>query len=542
MRPAAFRLIPFIWLLLAIPGIANDQRVYSVGTDGSGNVAIAGSFQGTLDLGDGAFSSLGYSDIFVAKFDPDGNPLWSRAFGSDNWDSATASIVDPVDDVLVTGYFHGTVDFGDGPLVGAGNDDIFLVKFDPDGDALWTRRFGDEKNQYSSRMALDASGNVLVAGHFDGTVDFGTGPLTSDASTGIFLVKFDPDGNALWSREFAGADYQAVGGLAVDKQGNVIFAGAFADTVDFGGGPRASRGTLDFFIAKLDADGNYMWDRIAGDANYQDCTCIALDAAGDIFAGGRYYGVLDFGIGSLVGQGNVDAYLVKFDPDGHALWDHGFGTEAYEFVSSLAVDGSDLLVTGFFYGTLDLGGGPLVNTGRDDLFLASFDADGNHLWSRNYENVISDYGSAITVDDSGQFFVGAGFHGTVDLGAGPAAGVSKGGFVAKWDPSGYLDWDRILGAPPLPPRTSLGPNFPNPFSPSTTIQYSLKAQAGVVVDIFDATGRLVARLDQGVHERGIHHATWDGRDDRGRAVESGVYFYRLENAGGSPSGKMILLR
>jgi hypothetical protein len=98
--------------------------------------------------------------------------------------------------------------------------------------------------------------------------------------------------------------------------------------------------------------------------------------------------------------------------------------------------------------------------------------------------------------------------------------------------------------PPL--RPILGQNYPNPFAATsgakTRIEFSLAAASRAVLGIYDVTGRLVARLDQGIRDAGKHTAEWDGRDARGRAVESGVYFYRLEGEVRIGPRQLLLIR
>jgi flagellar hook assembly protein FlgD len=89
---------------------------------------------------------------------------------------------------------------------------------------------------------------------------------------------------------------------------------------------------------------------------------------------------------------------------------------------------------------------------------------------------------------------------------------------------------------------TLGRNYPNPFNPATTIEYTLSEQSSAVLGIYNAAGRLVVRLDQGVRDVGTHRAEWNGRDASGRVVGSGVYFYRLEGAPGVMARKMVLLK
>lgn len=126
---------------------------------------------------------------------------WSQHFGDADEQSANSVAVDGSGNVFVTGYFSGTADFGGGPLTSAGGD-IFVAAFGASGSHLWSRRFGDADFQEGQEVATDGSGNVVVTGYFSGTADFGGGPLTSTGSEDIFVAKFDVDGGHVWSRRF----------------------------------------------------------------------------------------------------------------------------------------------------------------------------------------------------------------------------------------------------------------------------------------------------------------------------------------------------
>lgn len=89
----------------------------------------------------------------------------------------------------MTGEFLGSIDLGSGMLASAGLYDIFLASFDPDGNPLWSRSFGDAKLQKGQSLAGGADGTVVVAGEFSGTIDLGTGPLTSQSGNSTFLAK-----------------------------------------------------------------------------------------------------------------------------------------------------------------------------------------------------------------------------------------------------------------------------------------------------------------------------------------------------------------
>jgi hypothetical protein len=163
---------------------------WSVAFDSWGNVAITGEFYGNVDFGGGLINGAGGGDAFLAKFNKTGSHLWSQGFGSVSSQSGESVAFDSWGNIDLVGEFRGTVDFGGDTLTSAGSRDIYLVKFDSSGTHLWSQRFGDGSNQFVRGSAIDPWGNVVMTGLFEDTVDFGGGPLISTGSYDIYLVKF----------------------------------------------------------------------------------------------------------------------------------------------------------------------------------------------------------------------------------------------------------------------------------------------------------------------------------------------------------------
>jgi len=179
-------------------GGAGCEWVGGVAVDRSGNVVVTGYFEGTVDFGGGPLTSAGFGDVFVASYSPAGAHRWSKRFGSSkSYGLGRGVAVDKSGNAVVTGDFEGTVGFGGAPLKSAGEDDTFVASFDPTGTHRWSKRFGSASSEHydgttfgdSYGVALDGSGNVVVTGTFQETVDFGGGPLTSASCTDIFLLR-----------------------------------------------------------------------------------------------------------------------------------------------------------------------------------------------------------------------------------------------------------------------------------------------------------------------------------------------------------------
>ncbi len=130
-----------------------------------------------------------------------------------------AVAVDNLGNTLLIGDFAGAVDFGGGALTSAGQTDVFVAKLDSAGAFVWAKRFGDNQAQNGRGIAVDGAGNVFITGSFASKIDFGGGALTTAGGTDVFVAKFDPDGNHLWSKRFGDAQAAERKAVAVDLAG-----------------------------------------------------------------------------------------------------------------------------------------------------------------------------------------------------------------------------------------------------------------------------------------------------------------------------------
>lgn len=364
------------YLWAKVFGDVDNQEADAIAVDGSGNVVVTGVVSGSIDFGQGSLPCPAGDCVFVAKLAPTGAPLWGKVFGNANYGTGAGIAVDSSGNVFVTGFVNGSADFGGGTLMSAGGDDIFVVKLDPTGGLLWAKLFGDISNQKGTGIATDASGNVLVTGHVKGSVDFGSGPMASPVADAIFVAKFDPTGAPVWSSLFpdvSGKGNTATG-IAADVSGNVLVTGWVSGSVDFGSGPLTSAGGFDVFLAKFDLGGTLLWSHLFGDAASQVGWGVAVDPTANIVVTGYFSGAVDFGTGTgeIVSAGLADIFIAKFKPDGTALWSKRFGDPTNQAGFGVATDpSSNIVVTGYIRGTIDFGiPPPLTSMGGEDIFIA----------------------------------------------------------------------------------------------------------------------------------------------------------------------------
>ncbi|MEP7121316.1 MAG: hypothetical protein ABJE95_10420 [Byssovorax sp.] len=391
------------------------QVATGVAVHGGGPV-ITGNLTGSADFGGGALTSVGATDVFVASFDYLGQPLWSKRFGDAVAQTAARVAVDAQGNVVIVGDFAGKIDFGGGALTSAGATDVYLAKFDSTGAFLWAKSFGNVAAQNGFDVAFAPNGDVVFTGAFAGTINLGGGALTSLGATDLFVGRYDPAGTFLWGKRFGDAAAQAGKGVAVDGQGNVIITGDIAGKVDFGGGVLTSAGATDVLLLELDAAGNHVFSKLFGNVAAQTAARVALDAVGNRIITGSAAGKVDFGGGALTAAGGTDIFVAKLTSGGAHLWSKLYGGATNQDPRDLAVDPSGaIVVAGDFTGTVDFGGGVLTSAGATDGFVVKLDPFGAHVWSKKQGDAMAQSVSGVAADASGVFAVGT-FAGAVSFG------------------------------------------------------------------------------------------------------------------------------
>jgi len=422
---------------------------WSIAVDAKGHVYTTGNFQGTMDAdpGNGTFNlvAAAQGDAFISKLDADGNFVWAKRLGGAGLDISRSIALDAAGNVYVTGAFEQTIDLGTFSLTSAGDWDVFIAKLDANGNFVWAKRFGGAVMDDGNSIAVDAAGNVHVTGIFRGTIDFDPGSdtfhLTSTGTTNAFLSKLDTDGNFIWAKRFGGTSGVIGYAIAIDAAGNVHTTGRLAGTADFDPGSGThnliSAGNHDVYVSKLDADGNFVWAKRMGGANTEWSFSIAVDALGNVFTTGYFYGTADFDPGN--GEfyldpvdGAPDVFISKLDADGNFEWAKQIDAHGGNSVATDAA--GNVYIAGAFSGTCDFDTGSgipnLVSAGESDVLISKLDTDGNFLWAKRMGGNLGDNGYAVAVDVADNVYTTGRFQDTTEFGLGniPFSLVSAGGF------------------------------------------------------------------------------------------------------------------
>jgi len=407
------------WLWAKSAGGTNWDEASSVAVDDSGNTYVAGLFQSTtITFGSDTLTNAGGGDIFLVKYAPNGNVLWAKSAGGTIDDYPYSVAVDDSGNIYVAGFFESsTLSFGSTTLTNVGNNDIFLAKYAPNGNVLWAKRAGGTNWDEASSVAVDDSGNIYVAGYFySPIITFGSITLMSAGNVDIFLAKYDANGNVLWAKRAGGMSEDGAYSVAVDASGNIYMAGWFESlTITFGSTTLTNAGWENIFLAKYDANGNVLWAKRAGGTNHDWAASVAVDTSGNIYVAGSFNSsTITFGSDTLTNAGGYDIFLAKYAPNGNVLWAKSAGGTSYDVVISVAVDASgNIYVAGYFKSpTLTLGSTTLTNAsawGCADIFLAKYDTSGNVLWAKSAGGTYDDSANSVVVETSGNVYVAGEF-------------------------------------------------------------------------------------------------------------------------------------
>ena len=445
-------------------GDVSQEYLDALVTDNENNVIIGGQMYSTTDMDPTEFSEIlyqiGQQDAFIEKMAADGSyVLWGINFGGPNYDGVVKLAVDDSDNIYAIGYFQLTADFDPNivdvhNLTSNGGYDMFLAKYNKDGEFVWAHGMGDVEDDWINNIVIDEEQNIYVTGQFIGTVDFdGTEGVLEINSTldkyDGFLAKYNTDGEISWVFRMGGFYEDIANEVAVDKEGNIIVTGTFQGTADFDGTfLTAAGGTMigwpeegDAYIAKYNSDADLIWVKgIRGDAEFNggysnSVISLALDQDDNIYVTGLIYGEGDFDVndGEYVIEtfDSYDSYFAKYSSDGNLIWAHVIAPKVFGFNLDMVIDANnDIYLTGDFnYSTgipyeadFDVSDDNIFElqaVGEKDVYIAKYDSSSALLWAYSIGGSGWEFSTAISLDNNYDLCVGGWFYSTDDFDANP---------------------------------------------------------------------------------------------------------------------------
>ncbi len=460
-----------------------------------------------------------------------GQPQWWQGFGDDqrSRDIPFNVVSTPDGGITFSSGISSIVNFGPAdphcvtpprntnpprPPLCAGipySSSIAIVHETANGTAVWQRTMKVQ----SANIAVDRrNGDIVIAGTFIGSVDFGAGLITSQPAdlTNVYVARYTKDNALVRVAAYHGGaqSWANPTAVAVGPAGEVVLTGYMVGTFDFGAQPPARSandpsitGQRDLFLASWSATGTPNWSKAysphasngrLGDAGAYS---VAIDEQGNIGVAGFYKGTMSFGGNTFTSakecvapdhvadcakkdpsqrKDSNDAFIAEYTGSGGHVWSKAFGGPAEDRSYAVAFEPNGALVAaGLFTGTVDFGGGPLTNRFQEqlpgglnygaswesDIFLVQYSGSGAHQWSKHFVPTgfanNSALPQALTVAPNGDLLLGGSVQRDVDFGGGPlnwsGEAANDDAFVARFTATGAHRWSRRFGTWPYEDRT-----------------------------------------------------------------------------------------
>jgi hypothetical protein len=525
---------------LASTSFAHNS-VVSVDIDDLGYSYIIGNFNDSATFSTVKMKSVNVLDIYVAKLNPNGALVWVRTIGGpfDN-DQGIDVTLDPAGNAYIAGYFRDSLNF-DGLVVRqAGSSYNAIAKYNANGDVQWARLAEGQSAYLAGGIAYSPTGHFY----------FGCGHT---------FAKYTLDGDSVWTIQIPLASNSfSVIDVAVDREGHYIYmTGSFSGAVDIGGVilNSGSLSNWDIFVAKCDEDGNVIWAKQAGSpaSIWPDAgNGIEVDQAGNVYVCGTFTATSHFETDSIIaGNSQWSMFLAKYDGSGNLDWLRGGYSAGITSSSAsevrLVSNETAVLVAAGFTGSVTFGGTTFsIFSGGDALVMKVSDS-GDLLWGEQS-------GSTLAIITVNGMDVNRGTSSAVVVGKHSSISATFTPFVFTKPPVGSADGFIVstsTNSPTpaeevhdvvLPAELLSTQNYPNPFNPSTTIAFELPIRSHVTVTVCNILGEHVRTLMDKSALAGAYEVEWDGRDQNGNQVATGVYLYRIAAAGQTLTRKMMLLK
>ena len=478
------------------------------------------------------YSSTVYGDIKLEKRNASGSLLWENTI----YGKADVSelIVDADDNVICIGTYRDSLVIGTTTLVQTDpNQNSFILKTDGSGNFLWVKDGMEFAPEYGIVTALElkSPNNFLV-----GVSDY---PVISN------IYEFDPDGNLVSTIEQT--EVETISDIDVDISGNIWVVGfAFNGPLSFNGLDTIAPFSYNDYVVKYNSSGTAQWVSFIEDVTVQELE-IETDNFGSAYLSGNLFISTHFG--NLVANGPqwvYDFFVTKIDPDGNYLWlneippgnnlgDATIGNSNFLSCS----DNGDTYLTGFFRGEINFGNGVILNTATyNDLFVISYKQDGEVQWAKNAGGDSYDNGCGIITDNNGSCYVSGIVGGNAVFDTISVTGADMNLFLAKlrFDTPVSVE-DELSDNVPAAEEYLLMQNFPNPFNPSTTIRFTVPKESYTTLGVFNVLGEKISTLVSETLPAGDYNYEWNAS-----GLPGGIYFYKMESGIFSRTIKMILLK
>jgi len=366
---------------------------------------------------------------------------WDKTIGGADLDEFY-SLQQTIGGGFILAGYSGSLVSGNKMANSQGGYDYWIVKLDANGNKFWDKAFGGSYSDYLICIEQTNNGGYILGGYSNSPAS-GNKTSNSKGDFDYWLVELDANGNKTWDRTIGGDNLDELRSIQQTDDGGYIIGGSSKSSAS-GDKTANSKGDLDYWIIKLDASGNKLWDKTIGGNNEEHLFSLQQTIDGGYILGG-YSNSSISGDKTASGNGNYDYWVVKLDANGNKSWDKTIGGSAgdYLYILQQTEDGGYILGG---HSTSAISGDKTTNNNGDsDYWLVKLDPNGNKLWDKTIGGNHEDFPYSLKQTADGGYIVGGNSNSSISA---DKTEDSKGGFdywLVKLDPNGNKLWDKTVG-------------------------------------------------------------------------------------------------
>jgi hypothetical protein len=473
---------------------------------------------GYTSSNDGFFkgNNKGGNDIFIVKYNKEGDEVWKYNYGGWKHDYGNSIITTSDSGCILTGTtFSNDGDFGG---LNKGGQDIFVIKLDKNGNLEWKKIYGGSKDDIGTSIVYDGKDYLVTGNSMSNDGDFNSNKGSND----IFLLKIDSKGQIVWVRNYGGSGDDVSTSVCVsDDKCYVLTGNTISNDGDF---KEMGISSNDIFSMKINSNGGILWKNTYGGSKNDGGKCVkSTFDKGYILTGYTYSNDNDF---RDMNKDWTDMFVIKIDSIGKIVWKKTFGgTQDDVSYSVLVTNDNEVIVVGHTNSVNGDFTGLNHSWTYFDVIILKLNNDGDLIWKRGYGGSWNEIGMSVVYTPSDEIVVVGGS----DSNDGDLKGLNKGYgdiVLLKLDSNGNLNNTTSINEF-SEPTTTLSVH-PNPFSNTTTVSYKVETPSNISIELLNILGQTIEVLRNDYSDSGTYQLPLNVSN-----LTSGMYSVRMRSGSSS---------
>jgi hypothetical protein len=501
----------YVWDWAKTAVSPNQSVAVETATDADGNIYVGGNFQSaSLTFGSTTLSGTAENNnMFLVKYDEDGNVLWAKGGTPANASQIVSLTTDTAGNLYVTGSFQNQLTLGSTTLTATGHG-AFLAKYNAEGIVQWAIK--PTGTAITSLMdVFYKDNNLYVCGIYNGApVTIGAITLSNIGNNDSFAAKFDINGNILWATRIAGNNVDNAATIIADGLGNVYVAGSYnSASISAGSGSVNNMGSQDLFLAKFNQSGQNQWIKGYGGTGYDIAVSLCNNGPDDIYLLGRLYSVnATVGSVTLTSVNGSEILVAKISSAGNTLWAHLSGGEWGDNATSMEISHDDnLFITGYTYSSsFQTGGLTVTSPNFSNIFIIKMLPTGVADWVEMVPVGDGTEAYSLSAGPQEEIYIAGKFDASATFGNTTISNNMSGMFISKFAPETMGINDLMASSVVV---------YPNPAKDRLNISSEIESNSAYYIS--DITGRTIS--SGAIVNKGVNTSL----------LPSGIYFLNINN-------------